>query len=171
MANATLYQSPKICVDFSHVRTFSAADGRLISLEEEAEQKRQEAMRLRRSSVENTGQEHERKLFALLAELENEEDYDDDFLKPEQIAFAKTRNILSQSYRGLYNFSLLPQFVLADGDGGIRVEWRNEARELRLLCSETGGMKIYWQENKDYDIEEIVTVPSLTARLEWLKEA
>ncbi|MGI8555867.1 MAG: hypothetical protein ACR2LT_05875 [Pyrinomonadaceae bacterium] len=170
MANAVPYNHQKPFVDIANVRAFSASAGRSIELEKIVEQSLHEAADFRNSALEKVKQKTETELLVYLAKLDDENDYDEDFLKPSNSATDKTRNILRQAYRGISDFSLLPKFVTADGDGGIRVQWRNETRELRLICSAEGALKLYWQDGNDYDLEES-TITNLITRFEWLKEA
>lgn len=170
MANAVPYNHQKPFVDIANVRAFSASAGRSIELEKIVEQSLREAVDFRNSALEEVKQKTEMELLVYLAKLDDENDYDEDFLKPSKSATDKTRNILLQAYRGISDFSLLPKFVTADGDGGIRVQWRSETRELRLICSTEGALKLYWQDGNNYDLEE-PTVTNLITRFEWLKEA
>lgn len=158
-------------VDLSNVLAFSSAFGRSERLSEVAEQARLLEIILRRSAVEEKQKQTESELLVLLADLDNEEDYDENFLKPTGIAFSTVRNTLLQAYRSSSNFLPLPKFVLADGDGGIRVEWRNLTRELGLFFSDQGELKIYWQEGKNYGLDEATTITNTIAKLKWLAEA
>jgi hypothetical protein len=128
-----------------------------------------EAVEMRHSASEEKQQQIERNLLVFLAELDDESDYNEEFLMPSELATNATRNVLLQAYRSLANFSLLPRFVTADGDGGIRIQWQHGARELRLLCSDEGALKLYWQDGNNYDLEE-PEVANITSRLKWLKE-
>ena len=169
MSNAAPYNHQKPFVDMANVRAFSASAGRSIELEKILEQSLREAVDFSNSALEENKQKTETELLVYLAKLDDESDYDEDFLKPSKSATDKTRNILLQAYRGISDFSLLPKFITADGDGGIRVQWRNDTRELRLICSTEGVLKLYWQDGKDYDLEE-PTVKNLITRFKWLNE-
>jgi len=170
MADSVPYNYQKAFVGIANVRAFSAAAGRSVELEKIIEQSLREALDFRNTTLEENKRKTETDLLVYLAKLDDESDYDEDFLKPSRLATNTTRNILLQAYRGVSDFSLLPKFVTADGDGGIRVQWRNETRELRLICSAEGALKLYWQDGKNYDLEE-PTVTNLITRFEWLKEA
>ncbi|MDQ3747405.1 MAG: hypothetical protein M3367_00090 [Acidobacteriota bacterium] len=170
MAEAVPYNYKKPFVDILNVRTFSASEGRSVELSKIAEQAMREAVKARHSAFEEKQQQTESLLLVFLAELDDESDYNEEFLKPSKFATNAARNVLLQAYRGLSNFSLLPTFVTADGDGGIRILWQNEAKELRLLCSDEGTLKLYWQDGKNYGLEES-EITNLISRFEWLKEA
>lgn len=170
MADAVPYHNQKSFVNTSYLFAFSALEGDSVELSKIAEQTRHQAVGFRYSALEEKQKDTERRLLVTLAELDDESDYGKEFLKPSNSALETTRNILLQAYRGLLDFSLLPKFVTADGDGGIRVQWRNEESELRLLCSDEGELKLYWQDGKKYGLEE-PTVTNLIVRFEWLKEA
>ena len=169
MANA-IYHNQKPLTDILNVRTFSVSEGRSVELSRIVEEAKQQAIGLRYSAVEEKQQEKERQLLVHLAELDDEGDYTEEFLKPSKPAMEMTRNILLQAYRGFSDFSRLPKFVTADGDGGIRIQWQTSRRELRLLCSNEGELKLYWQDGEKYGLEK-PTVTNLTARFEWLNEA
>jgi hypothetical protein len=169
MTNAG-YENQKPFLDISHIRTFSASEGRSVELSKIMEDARQKAIGLRYSALEENKQKTERDLLVFLSELGDDSDYNGDFLKPSESATNATRNILLQAYRSLTDFSLLPKFITADGDGGIRLQWKNEARELRLICSEVAEFNLYWQDGEKYSLEK-PTLQNLIARLKWLKEA
>lgn len=166
--NNAVYQNPAANIEC--IYTFSASEGHSVKLSTIVEQARLEAIKLRHSASEEKLQQPERELLVLLAELDDEDDYDEEFLKPSKTATNTTRNVLLQAYRGHTNFSLLPKFVTADGDGGIRIQWQNKAKELRLLCSDKGELKLYWQNGSEYGLEE-PKITNLISRFEWLKEA
>lgn len=170
MADSVPYNYQKAFVDIANVRAFSAAAGRSVELEKIIRQSLREALDFRSATLEENKRKTETDLLVYLAKLDDESDYDEDFLKPTRSATDTTRNILLQAYRAATpDFSIMPKFITPDGDGGIRVQWRNEERELRLICSAGGTLKLYWQDGKIYDLEE-PTVTNLIARFEWLKD-
>ncbi len=168
--NNVVYQNRNPSADIANVLTFSASEGRSVALSKIAEQAMEEAKKLLRSGSEEKLRKTERELLVQLAELDDENDYDDEFLKPSKTATNTTRNALLQAYRGISDFALLPKFITADGDGGIRVQWQNEMKELRLIGSDEGELKLYWQNGSVYDLEEPKII-NLISRLKWLKEA
>jgi hypothetical protein len=168
MADAVPYNYQNTFVDIAYVRTSSASDGFSVELSKIIEQTLREAVGFRHYAFEDKQQETETQLLVSLSKLDDESDYDEEFLKPSKSATDTTRNILLQAYRSLSDFSLLPKFITADGDGGIRVQWRNETRELRLICSAEGLLKLYWQDGKNYNLED-PTVTNLITRFKWLK--
>ena len=166
MINSALFKTQQPTSAFSHARTFNALAGQSISIEQIAGQKAIEESHRRRLTIADEPRETERKVLVKLTELDNQDDYDEDFLMPTTRAFTATRNILSQAYRSLTD-SLLPNFINADGDGGIRIHWRNKSKEISLFCSETGELKLYWQDGNPH-LEDTVTVKNLVAKLEWI---
>ena len=170
MADGVLYQYRQQNSDILNIRAFSASEGRSVELSKIAEQAKREAEELRHSAIQEKQNEIERKLLVHLAELDDDSDYDKEFLKPSKVATTTTRNTLLQAYRGIFNFTYLPKFITADGEGGIRIQWQNKEREIRLLCSAEGLLKLYWQDGKKYDLEE-PTIKNLTARFYWLNLA
>ena len=103
-----------------------------------------------------------------LAEL-NEEHYDEDFLAPTFFAITSVINHLRTASRPLGDSLPIPN-IIADGDGGIRVEWRNAEKDLRLLhpASEVNQIKLYFQEGKKYWIDNLTTDDDLVNGLRWL---
>ncbi len=170
MADAVPYNYQKSSAEVFCVRVFSPSEGDSVMLGKLPEQAMHQAIERRYAALVEKQRETERFLLVSLAELEDESDYDEEFLKPSQFASDTMQNVLLQAYRNLSDFSELPKFVTADGDGGIRVQWRNNERELRLICSTTGELKLYWQNGNNYDLEE-PSLTNLTKRLKWLKEA
>jgi hypothetical protein len=169
MAEAVAYNNAKFFVNIFNVRPFIPSEGSSEVLSKISEQAKNGAIDIRHSASKEKQQQTERQLLVFLAELDDESDYNDEFLKPSKSATNATRNILLQAYRGLSNFSLLPKFVTADGVGGIRIQWQNEAKELRLLCSNEGALKLYWQDGDKYGLEE-PAVANIILRFGWLKE-
>jgi hypothetical protein len=64
-----------------------------------------------------------------------------------------------------------PEFV-PDGEGGIDIEWSNNARHLTLSCRATAGQNdyIYWEENGVYDAKDF-SLALLISQLKWLTHA
>ena len=169
MANTVSYNQINPFMDIADVRLYSELERNSVELSKIFSQIFQDAKNFPSFSLEENQRKVETNLLVHLAKLDDESDYDEEFLKPSKSATDTTRNILRQAYRNLSKFSLLPEFITADGDGGIRVQWINNLRELRLICSTEGALKLYWQDNDNYGLEES-TLNNLTERLEWLKE-
>ncbi len=97
------------------------------------------------------------------------EDYDNDFLAPSNYAYKCAQDFMSAALKCFSVDLLIPYFV-PDGEGGIRLEWVNGARELRLICPASGSKKpyLYHEDGDIYGVIEEVTDSVLREQLRWL---
>lgn len=100
-----------------------------------------------------------------LASLLNDDDYDDDFLKPTEYAVSRTKDLLT----GLESqIGSLPHFYCSTcGNGDVRTEWRKGDKEVRLVISDAQSY-IYWDHVALYGAVNEVTVDTLVERIKWL---
>lgn len=106
-----------------------------------------------------------------LAELRNES-YDEDFIAPSAYAYECARDFMFAAFNS-FGCKLPVPFYVPDGEGGIRIEWEQGARELRLICpaSDSQSPYLYHEEGSDYEVDEQVTDSVLRERLRWLISA
>jgi len=103
--------------------------------------------------------------------LQQDSNYNDDFMKPTEYAFTTTWNLLDQAssiVEGLFPLGT----VYPDGDGGLRVEWIRPQRELRLIipsCEEERHY-IYHESGAEYAADYNVSAKSLGNWLNWLNQ-
>lgn len=103
-----------------------------------------------------------------LDKVMRDDDYDDDYLPPTEIAFKRVHDLLAEAYQRFGDNLIIPYFV-PDGDGGLRVEWEYQGREVRLLwpAQDTNPGNIYFEEGEVCGIEE-ATPNTFLKRLDWL---
>ncbi len=103
-----------------------------------------------------------------LVELNNEE-YDEEFLEPTKYAYDCARRFMLEAYK-VFQYALLTPHYVPDGEGGIRIEWENGTRELRLICpsSESKSPYLYHEDGDEYGVDEQVTDSKLNERLQGL---
>lgn len=105
-----------------------------------------------------------------LKQLLEEEDTDDLQLRPTRSSLETAILFLIDAYSKLGD-SLLKPSVASDGEGGIRLGWINDGRDLRLLIYGTDDRdpSIYHQdENGQYKIERNATTGIFLQWLLWL---
>jgi len=64
-------------------------------------------------------------------------------------------------------------YVSVDGAGGVRIEWRQDAREMSLQIFDTAAKKhyVYPEEGDDYGSEDVTDAGVLTRWLNWINGA
>ena len=95
------------------------------------------------------------------------DDYDEDFLRPTDNAINETLRLLQGvTFKG---------WLSTLGDGGIRAEWRNGNREIRLLVGTPSAVAtpvlhsyIYYDQDNHYGIDNVTTPERLNEWLKWL---
>ncbi len=103
-----------------------------------------------------------------LNEVMQDDDYDEDYAAPSESAYTRTKTFLYEACKVFEDNLRIPYFV-PDGDGGLRVEWEYQGREVRLLCpaQDAQSGNIYFEEGEVYGVEE-ATVTAFLKRLGWL---
>lgn len=128
------------------------------------------------SLIERVAQEessnltHWQNLLDELNSLKNDE-YDEEFLAPTKYAYDLAQSFLDDAFR-LYERGLPTPNIIPNGEGGIRLEWISDSRELRLICPSQNDKPayIYYQEGNEYSVETDATPSMLITRLDWLTE-
>lgn len=101
--------------------------------------------------------------------LTGETNFDEEYLPPTERAINAFLDLLGNAAIELY--TPLPEGLLyPDGDGGLRVDWRQDNRQVRLVIhhASTSQDYVYHQERADYDLETSVTARRLAGWLRWL---
>ena len=102
--------------------------------------------------------------------LENDtEMYDADCIKPTSYAFARMRELLTQSAKCTQSDFPLGT-VYPDGSGGLRVDWVRSEKELRLIVpsAEGGRQYIWYLHGMEHALIEDVSAQLLGHWLDWL---
>lgn len=109
------------------------------------------------------------RLHSKLAALRDDDEYDDDFLRPTNYAIEKAREWLIETNSKLDG---LPPggHVSTIGDGGVRVEWASDNKRIHLVIASDvlGKTYIYHQEGLVYDVDRNVSSMALSKWLRWL---
>ena len=96
-------------------------------------------------------------------------EYDEEFQGPTSEAATAAAELLRRSHAR--SSDVFPVGVVApDGAGGIRILWRQDDKQVRLVVPAAGAREayLYWQEGDAYDGEKNVSAPAVTRRLRWL---
>lgn len=108
-------------------------------------------------------------LLSEMKELLSEED--DDF-RPTTYALHKAFHLIIETALQMQatQASFPYGFPYGDGEQGIRIEWENPPRDVRLRipAQETAREYIYHKEGQQHDIEEPASPDSLSRWLGWL---
>lgn len=122
--------------------------------------------------VESTSRESVRPWIADLEYYSHADElYHDEFRKPTEYAFRRTRYLLEKA--SIYLQLPLPEGTLfPDGDGGFRSEWSLNTRHLSLMIPyrEHGKEYLYHEESEAYGVEYHVTPKYLAHWLQWCME-
>ena len=98
-----------------------------------------------------------------------DEDYNEEFLPPTEDIFKAVREILL-GVNDLLGYEMsLPSFIIPDGEGGIRVEWKTGNKHLRLAISER-KLYLYFEHNGIADGIQNFKAQQLIEKLRWLNK-
>lgn len=109
-----------------------------------------------------------RSMEQLMGEVGEDEVEEDESDRPTNFAYSSATSLIRRAG------SLLAAFpsgsACADGLAGIRVTWRRDERQVRLVVAPTqqGRVYIYIQDAKQPRITDVVTHDSLAGWLSWL---
>src|SRR6266511_4235676 len=94
---------------------------------------------------------------------------DDDGLLPTSYSFSRTWELVIGAARHL-STGLPKGWPSLGHDGGIRIEWLDGSRQIRLIVppNETGREYIYFQEGDNHAVEARVSPAILAGWLRWL---
>lgn len=156
-------------------RVFDGNSGQSITLEELAQsrvaeqvQKFQSSSSSITNSLRELKEENWRVLIGKLQCLFNIE-YDEDFLEPSQYVLKKVAKFLFEANSNLEYEMPLPTFVVSDGEGGIRIEWKMNNKHLRLVYS-TQRNYLYLEYNSVPEGIENFKIGQLIESLRWLNQ-
>lgn len=100
-----------------------------------------------------------------LATLQDDDGYDDEFLRP-------TRHAIEMANKWLAEVAYLPSggHVSTVGDGGVRIEWSNDDKRIHLVIAGevSGRTYIYHQDGSAYGVDRNVSGSNLVNWLRWL---
>jgi len=119
-------------------------------------------------SVRELKEENWRILLSKLQCLLNLE-YDEDYLEPSQYILKQIAELLYSANNNLGYEMTLPKFLVPDGEGGIRIEWRMNDKYLHLVYSEKRNY-LYFQENSEGNGIKDFSANQLIEKLRWLNQ-
>ncbi len=101
-----------------------------------------------------------------------EDDGDDQFINPTEQAFSLACLLIRTAYSEIKEKLPIP-YVIADGNGGLRLRWIWNNKELRLSCNAISGEQsyIYHQQDQDYGVDYSINADKLIYWLRWLISA
>ena len=148
---------------------FDFDTGQSVTLGELAHRKVEREFKRKASSFNDSLREEnwfviESKLDALL-----DEEYGENFLAPTEFIFETVEKLLSSINNFLGYEMPIPTFIVPDGEGGIRIEWKLNNKHLRLALSEK-RMYLYFEHNSQYDGVPNFKVEQLIGKLRWLNQ-
>ena len=112
-----------------------------------------------------------RLIHARLLNLLQEDEDEEDQTFPSNYAFNTALTLLLDAR---LHVSDLPRAnVTADETGGIRVQWISPERQVRLVvpAENSGRQYLYFETEKDYDLEDNPSPKHLAERLRWFADA
>lgn len=101
--------------------------------------------------------------------MRDEDNFDEECLLPTERAIHAALVFLGDAAVELR--TPLPEGALyPDGDGGLRIEWEQDERQIRLVIHRDSSSQdyIYHQERADYALEANVTAHQLAGWIRWL---
>jgi hypothetical protein len=119
-------------------------------------------------SLRELKEENQRILLSKLQGLLNME-YDEDYLEPSQYILKQIAELLYSANNNLGYEMTLPKFLVPDGEGGIRIEWRMNDKYLHLVYSEKRNY-LYFQENSEGNGIKDFSANQLIEKLRWLNQ-
>lgn len=104
-----------------------------------------------------------------LQEIIKADDYDDDFVKPSVNSINQTMKLILGAVSKIRK-SFPVGNILTDGDGGLRIEWILEKKELRLSIPSQTVRKgyIYHESINSYGADYLLTSSNLAIWMDWL---
>lgn len=110
-------------------------------------------------------------LFSALTVLLEDDEYDDDFLRPTGYAIEQVRKWLSQVNHIIAKIPSGGHFS-TDGSGGLRVEWSKGQKEIRLIVPATKEQVafIYHEDGTDYGADQTISSHAIAKWLTWLSK-
>jgi hypothetical protein len=110
-------------------------------------------------------------LFSALTALLEDDEYDDDFLRPTTYAIEQVRKWLSQTSQLIVK---MPSggHLSTDGSGGLRVEWAKGSKEIRLIVPATKEQAafVYHEDGADYGADQNISSLTIAKWLTWLSK-
>jgi hypothetical protein len=119
-------------------------------------------------SLREFKEENRRILLSKLQGLLNME-YDEDYLEPSQYVIKKAAEFLFEANSNLAYEMPMPTFVVADGEGGVRIEWKMNNKHLRLVYSIQRNY-LYLEHNSVPEGIENFNIKQLIESLRWLNQ-
>jgi len=147
-------------------RVYDGSTGQSITLEELAQ--RRAAEQIQRFQSNSSSEINWRIILSKLQNLFNVE-YDEDFLEPSQYAIKKVAEFLFEANSNLAYEMPMPTFVVADGEGGVRIEWKMNNKHLRLVYSIQRNY-LYLEHNSVPEGIENFNIKQLIESLRWLNQ-
>lgn len=148
---------------------FDGATGQTITLEELIRRRTEDQNKLKSVPVSDSLRESNRQIIENKLNKLFDEDFDEDLLPPTDEIFRVVKKILIGVNDFLGYEMPLPSFIVPDGEGGIRIEWKLNAKQLRLVVSQK-KLYLYFEENGSYNGISNFKAEQLIEKLRWLNK-
>jgi len=102
--------------------------------------------------------------------VSDEDDYDQKFLRPDDITVQKMEGFLGELY-GRFEDELPVASFSADGKGGIEVTWQVNTRYLQLIIPVDKPAYLFHKESGDFSLEQFSNDYELFNWVDWLLQA
>ncbi len=143
--------------------------GQSVTLDELARRKAEREIKREASSFNDSLREENWLVIKSKLEALLDEEYDEDFLAPTKFIFEAVEKLLSSINNFLGYEMPMPTFIVPDGEGGIRIEWKLNDKHLRIVLSEK-RMYLYFEHNSKYDGIPNFKAERLIEKLRWLNQ-
>lgn len=149
---------------------FDGDTGQSVTLEELVSRRTEKQNQISFSlTISDSFRERNRQIIESKLEALLNEDYDEDFLAPTDVVFASVKKILLKVNDFLGYEMTVPNFIIPDGEGGIKIEWRLNSKHLRILLSEK-KIYLYFEHNSEYNGITNFSAEQLIEKLRWLNQ-
>lgn len=147
-------------------KVYDSITGQSIELEELARRRAEE--QIQKFQNNSSSEVNWRILLSKLQGLFNVE-YDEDYLEPSQDIIKKIAELLFEANSNLVFEMPQPTFIVPDGEGGVRIEWKLNNKHLRLVYS-THRNYLYLECNSVPEAVENFTIKQFIESLRWLNQ-
>lgn len=146
---------------------FDGATGQTVTLEELIRRRTEDQNKLKSVPVSDSLRESNRQIIESKLNRLFDEDFDEDFLPPTDEIFKAIKEVLISVNDFLGYEMTIPSFIVADGEGGIRIEWKSNDKQLRLVMSQK-ILYLYFEDSGSYDGITNFNAEQLVEKLRWL---
>lgn len=171
MTHNAIFKSESISLSDNFV-TFDGNTGKSVTLRElvqDRAEKETQRFYHENTSISNSVRQENWQILSNKFEEVLYEKYNEEFLAPTEFIFNSAVKLLHSINDFLGYEMLMPSFIVPDGEGGIRIEWKINNKHLRLSLSEE-KVYMYFENDSEYDVIENFNAEELIEKLRWLNQ-